>query len=86
VVWAGFIDVDTAYNWDPGAQLPGVDEKSILGVEAPLWTETITSINDVEYMTFPRLSCRCRTGLVPQIHPRLVIVLSAPRRPSPVLD
>jgi hexosaminidase len=66
VVWAGFIDVDTAYNWDPGAQLPGVDEKSILGVEAPLWTETITSINDVEYMTFPRLAAVAELGWSPK--------------------
>jgi hexosaminidase len=66
LTWAGFIDVDTAYNWDPGTYLPGVDEKSILGVEAPLWTETITSINDAEYMTFPRLPAVAELGWSPK--------------------
>jgi hexosaminidase len=66
VTWAGFTDVDSAYNWDPGTYLPGVDEKSILGIEAPLWTETITSINDAEYMTFPRLLAVAELGWSPK--------------------
>ncbi len=39
--WAGFIDVDKAYSWDPGNYLSGVTGSAVLGVEAPLWTETI---------------------------------------------
>jgi hexosaminidase len=66
VTWAGFTDVDSAYNWDPGTHLPGVDEKSVLGVEAPLWTETITSITDAEYMTFPRLPAVAELGWSPK--------------------
>ncbi len=26
-----------------------------MGVEAPLWTETITNMEELEYMVFPRL-------------------------------
>jgi len=26
-----------------------------VGVEAPLWTETIVTMDDIEYMLFPRL-------------------------------
>jgi hexosaminidase len=26
-----------------------------LGIEAPLWSETVTNIDEVEYMVFPRL-------------------------------
>jgi hexosaminidase len=66
LTWAGFVDVDTAYNWDPGTYLPSVDEKSVLGVEAVLWTETITSINDAEYMTFPRLPAIAELGWSPK--------------------
>ncbi len=53
--WAGLIDVQTAYEWNPGAYLSGVGESSVLGVEGPLWTETIRTQADIEYMVFPRL-------------------------------
>ena len=55
LTWAGIVKVSDAYNWDPSNQLPGVSEEDILGVEAPLWTETIKTFEDVEYMVFPRL-------------------------------
>jgi hexosaminidase len=32
-----------------------LEEKDILGVEAPLWTETLLTMKDIEYMAFPRL-------------------------------
>jgi hexosaminidase len=36
--------------------LEGVGEDSILGVEAPLWSETLRTFEDVEFMAFPRLA------------------------------
>jgi hexosaminidase len=53
--WAGNIEVQDSYSWDPAAQLAGVSEGQILGVEAPLWTETIRTRADIEYMALPRL-------------------------------
>ena len=53
--WAGYIEIDTAYLWDPTTIEAGIKRKDIEGVEAPLWSETIVSRNDIEYMTFPRL-------------------------------
>ena len=53
--WAGLIEVDKAYNWDPATLEEGVGRDNIIGVEAPLWTETITNIKDAEYLAFPRL-------------------------------
>ena len=53
--WAGFIDVDTAYGWDPGSYLHGVPESAILGVEAPLWSETLSGPEHIDLMAFPRL-------------------------------
>ncbi len=53
--WAAFIEVDDAYNWDPATYTEGVTRRDILGVEAPLWTETIVNMDDIEYMVFPRL-------------------------------
>jgi hexosaminidase len=53
--WAGNIEVQEAYSWDPATQLEGVSEGQVLGVEAPLWTETIRTWADAEYMVLPRL-------------------------------
>ncbi|HEY2791028.1 MAG TPA: beta-N-acetylhexosaminidase [Micromonosporaceae bacterium] len=63
--WAGLTDVNTAYGWNPGAYLSGVGESSVLGVEAPLWTETIVTSADIEYMAFPRLPAIAELGWSP---------------------
>jgi hexosaminidase len=54
--WAGLIDLRTAYDWNPTALLPGVSESSVLGLEAPLWAETLVTRQDYEYLAFPRLT------------------------------
>lgn len=53
--WAGYIEVNVGYNWDPATLVPGITKENILGVEAPLWTETIKNLKDIQYMVFPRL-------------------------------
>ncbi|MFI1194323.1 beta-N-acetylhexosaminidase [Micromonospora sp. NPDC020750] len=53
--WAGLIDVARAYDWDPGTHLDGVPAEAVLGVEAPLWTEFVTSLAEIEFMLLPRL-------------------------------
>jgi hexosaminidase len=50
-----YIEIQDAYQWDPSTVLEGVPETSVLGIEAPLWTETIATTNDLDYMIFPRL-------------------------------
>ncbi|WP_285115848.1 family 20 glycosylhydrolase [Leifsonia sp. fls2-241-R2A-40a] len=51
-----------SFEWDPARVVPGVGDAHILGVEAPLWTETVTSIEDVEVMVFPRLAAVAEIG------------------------
>ncbi len=53
--WAGFIEVDHAYTWSPDTVVPGLQKEQILGIEAPLWSETLEKIEDIEFMVFPRL-------------------------------
>jgi hexosaminidase len=53
--WAAYIEVDSAYIWDPATLIPGMKKENILGIEAALWTETITKMDEIEYMVFPRL-------------------------------
>lgn len=54
--WAALIGVQRSYDWDPLGAAPGVPEAALLGVEAPLWTETVANIRDVEFLAFPRLA------------------------------
>jgi hexosaminidase len=53
--WAAYIEVDDAYNWDPLTQVQGLTKEQIIGVEAPVWSETLTTMDEVEYLAFPRL-------------------------------
>ncbi|GAA0283952.1 beta-N-acetylhexosaminidase [Streptomyces polychromogenes] len=55
LAWAGYVPTRRAYSWDPGSYLPDVPESAVLGVEAPLWTETVATRSDWELMAFPRL-------------------------------
>jgi hexosaminidase len=52
--WAAYIPVDTAYVWSPDSYA-GIPKEHILGVEAPLWSETISNIDELEYLAFPRI-------------------------------
>lgn len=63
--WAGLIEVRDAYDWDPGTLLPDVPESAVLGVEAPLWSETLVKPQDYEYMAFPRLVALAEVGWSP---------------------
>ena len=63
--WAAYIEADVAYNWDPATQVEGVDAAQILGVEAPLWSETIDSMDDIEYLLFPRITAVAELGWTP---------------------
>ena len=64
--WAGLIDIERSYDWDPADRLPGVDEENLLGVEAPLWSETLRSLADVQTMTYPRLPAVAEIGWSPR--------------------
>jgi hexosaminidase len=62
--WAGFTDVRDAYEWDP--VLEGMEESDVIGVEAPLWTETVDEVNDIELLMFPRLLGHAELGWSPR--------------------
>lgn len=63
--WAGYVEVQRSYDWDPGTYLPGVPESAVLGVEAPLWTETLSEPGELEFMAFPRLPGIAELGWSP---------------------
>ncbi|MFT5943214.1 MAG: hexosaminidase, partial [Sediminicola sp.] len=53
--WAAYIPVDSAYQWNPDKYLKGIGSRDILGIEAPLWSETISTMEELEYLAFPRI-------------------------------
>lgn len=57
LTWAnGPTSVRRAYEWEPAQLLDGVGEGDILGVEAPLWSETLRTLDDLDTMAFPRIA------------------------------
>ncbi|MFB9838211.1 beta-N-acetylhexosaminidase [Actinoallomurus acaciae] len=64
--WAGYVSVQKSYQWDPATLFTGVTEQNIRGVEAPIWSETLTNIHEVEYMAFPRLPGIAEIGWSPR--------------------
>ena len=64
--WAAYIELDSAYLWDPATQAPGLSDGDIMGLEAPLWSETVRTLADIDYLTFPRLLALAEVGWTPQ--------------------
>ncbi|MFC3414715.1 beta-N-acetylhexosaminidase [Algoriphagus hitonicola] len=63
--WAAYIELDSAYLWDPATYVDGISKSDILGVEAPLWTETVENRADTEYLVFPRLGALAEVAWSP---------------------
>jgi hexosaminidase len=63
--WAGFTNVQDGYEWDPGTFVSGLPQQAILGPEAPLWSETLEDIDDIEFMAFPRMAGVAEIGWSP---------------------
>ena len=53
--WAGYTDTHEVYDWNPATALSGVDPAQVLGMEAPLWTELVTTRSEIQLMTLPRI-------------------------------
>ncbi|MFG2557792.1 beta-N-acetylhexosaminidase [Streptomyces sp. NPDC048496] len=65
LAWAGYVEVQRSYDWNPATYLEGAPEDAILGVEAPIWSETVTNSDEVEQMAFPRLPGVAELGWSP---------------------
>ena len=56
VLWTGGpTSLERSYSWDPSTLVEGLEESSILGVEAPLWTEKVVTPEHIDALVFPRL-------------------------------
>ena len=54
--WAGYTQLDKTYNWEPASFNPKIPPAAILGLEGALWSETLGTLADFEYMALPRLT------------------------------
>ena len=66
LTWAAIIEVSDAYNWDPATYQAGVTERDIIGIEAPIWSETLRNMTAVQYLAVPRLPALAEVGWTPQ--------------------
>lgn len=59
------MEVWRSYDWDPATYLEGAPQEAVLGVEAQIWTETLTDSTAIEAMAFPRLLGAAEIGWSP---------------------
>ena len=64
--WAALISLRTTYDWDPATYNPSIPESLILGVEAPMWSETLRNITAVQFLAMPRLPSVAEVGWTAQ--------------------
>lgn len=53
--WAGYVELRDSYEWDPTTVIDGLPADAVEGVEAAVWTETITTRDELFSMLLPRL-------------------------------
>jgi hexosaminidase len=60
--WAGYIPTRSAHGWDPDHYLSDVEPSAVLGIEAPLWTETVRTLEEAQRLLMPRLAVLAEVG------------------------
>ncbi|MFJ6679805.1 family 20 glycosylhydrolase [Microbacterium sp. NPDC091382] len=66
LTWAnGATSLERAYSWEPADVVDGLPEDAILGVEAPLWTETVATLADIDALVFPRIAAAAEIAWSP---------------------
>jgi N-acetyl-beta-hexosaminidase len=67
LTWAnGPTSIERSYAWEPTKVVDGIGEHDILGVEAPLWSETLRTADDIDEMAFPRLASAAEIAWSPE--------------------
>jgi hexosaminidase len=60
--WAGRTSLWHAFEWDPADVIEGLPAERLLGIEAPLWTETVATWADLTFLALPRLPALAHVG------------------------
>ncbi|WP_424447191.1 family 20 glycosylhydrolase [Microbacterium arborescens] len=68
LTWAGGpTSLERAYSWEPSEVVSGLADSDILGVEAPLWTETVRDLDDIDALAFPRIAAAAEAAWSPRV-------------------
>jgi N-acetyl-beta-hexosaminidase len=57
--WRGFVNLKRSYDWYPRQIAP---ESKLLGIESTLWTETVVTEENMDYLLYPRLMANAEIG------------------------
>lgn len=67
LIWPGKpTTLEDAYGWEPTEVVPGLGEPDILGLEAPIFTETIVDLDALRSMAFPRMAALAELAWSPR--------------------
>ena len=55
LAWCGYLPIEKVYGYDPLEGIDSLAARHIIGVQANLWTEYISTPEHLEYMLLPRL-------------------------------
>ncbi len=61
--WAATPELRDSFEWDPDDVVPGLPAGSVIGIEAALWTETVTGRDDATTLLLPRLAAAADVAL-----------------------
>lgn len=53
--WAGYVELRDSYEWEPEEVVAGLPADAVEGVSAAVWTETLTTRDELFSMLLPRL-------------------------------
>jgi N-acetyl-beta-hexosaminidase len=59
LMWRGPVNLERSYNWTPAETAP---DNTVIGIESTIWTETILTQGDMDYMLYPRLIANAEVG------------------------
>ncbi len=62
----GLVTLDKIYGYEPSSELSPEEAKYVLGVQANVWTEYISTPEYLDYMTFPRAIALSEIGWSPK--------------------
>jgi hexosaminidase len=54
--WAGHVELRDSYEWEPSTLIAGIPAEAVVGVEAAVFSETLTNLTELTSMLLPRLA------------------------------
>lgn len=54
--WAGHVELRDSYEWEPSTLIAGIPADAVVGVEAAVFSETLTNLTELTSMLLPRLA------------------------------